>query len=410
MSLPRAAGLLLHPTSLPGPHGIGDLGAPAEAFLDWAAGAGFGVWQVLPLGPTGYGNSPYGATSAFAGNPLLISPEKMRDAGLIPRPALAERPPFVDGKVDFERAAAWKEKLLRAAHTHLQHAPRRLRHALSEWESAPAQQPWLEDWALYSALKERHQRVSWTGWPEALRDREPEALAQAARELEEERAYHRFVQFVFARQWQELRDSAHRRGIQILGDVPIYVAHDSADVWARRELFQLDSDGQPTVVAGVPPDYFSPTGQRWGNPLYHWERLAGEGYRWWCDRLRANLERADWVRLDHFRGFVAYWEVPAEEPTAVRGRWVPGPGRALFDALAAELGAQLPLVAEDLGVITPEVDALRDELELPGDEGAAVRFRRGRFTARPASPRGPGGGLQRHARQRHCGGLVCDAR
>jgi 4-alpha-glucanotransferase len=232
--------------------------------------------------------------------------------------------------------------------------------------AAAEQGSWLGDWALYSALKSRHRDVSWTDWPAELRDREPAALANAARALGDDLAYHRFVQFVFARQWDELRAQAHRLDVSILGDLPIYVAHDSADVWSRRELFQLDAAGRPKVVAGVPPDYFSPTGQRWGNPLYDWAQHAADGYRWWCERLRGNLARTDWVRLDHFRGFAAYWEVPAEEETAERGRWVEGPGLALFEALRGALGEDLPLVAEDLGVITEEVDALREQLGLPG--------------------------------------------
>lgn len=365
--LPRAAGVLLHPTSLPGPYGVGDLGPAAVVFLDWAASAGFRLWQVLPLGPTGYGNSPYGSPSAFAGNPLLISPDRLRESGLLPRPALTSRPVFIEGRVDFARAAAWKETLLRAAHEHFRaHAPRRLRAAYEAWSAAPEQSGWLDDWALYSALKRAHDNVSWTDWPVPLRDRAAEAVAKASRSLRGEIAFHRFVQFVFARQWQELREAAGQHGIAILGDVPIYVAHDSADVWSHRDLFQLDPSGQPTVVAGVPPDYFSPTGQRWGNPLYDWSRHAATGYAWWSDRLRANLARNDWVRLDHFRGFAAYWEVAAAEATAVKGRWVEGPGEALFAALRRSLGEDLPLVAEDLGIITEEVEALRERLGLPG--------------------------------------------
>jgi len=365
-SAPRRAGILLHPTSLPGPWGIGDFGPAAWQFLDWAKRAGLSVWQVLPLGPTSYGNSPYGALSAFAGNPWLVSPEKLAEDGLLPRPAL-ETPGALDPRhMDSVAVRAAKEPLLRRAHEHFtRFAPRGLRAAAEEWSAAPEQAFWLEDWATFAALKARLGEKEWTTWDAPLRHREPAALTTARRELVDEIDFHRFVQFAFFRQFAALRQAAAERAIEILGDLPIYVAGDSADVWSHPELFRLDEAGLPTVVAGVPPDYFSATGQRWGNPLYDWRRMADQGFRWWVERLRANLRLADVVRLDHFRGFAAYWEIPASEPTAVRGRWVKGPGRALFEALRQGLGG-LPLVAEDLGVITPDVRALRDELGLPG--------------------------------------------
>jgi 4-alpha-glucanotransferase len=358
--------VLLHPTSLPGPHGVGDLGGEAESFLDWAAAAGQTVWQILPLGPTSWGHSPYGSLSAFAGNPLLVSPDRLLEEGLLPRPALGRVPELPADHVDFAAAGAWKDQVLRASHAHLaEHAPQRIREAYAAFVESPDQAEWLDDWALFAALKARFDGRAWTEWDPELRRRDAAALARARRELAAEIDFHRYAQFVFHRQWERLRGEARRRGIEILGDLPIYVAGDSAEVWARPDLFALDDLGRPTVVAGVPPDYFSATGQRWGNPLYRWDRMRAEGYAWWIARLRANLRRADRVRLDHFRGFVAYWEVPASEPTAVGGRWVAGPGVELFAALRAALG-ELPLVAEDLGVITPDVEALRDALELPG--------------------------------------------
>lgn len=366
-SLPRAAGVLLHPTSLPGPHGCGDLGPAADTFLEWCEGAGQTLWQVLPLGPTGYGNSPYGTLSAFAGNPLLIAAEELLADGLLPRPALVGRPRFDPARVDFEAAREWKEKLLRASFEHFRgHAPRRLRTEAAAFDGAPEQAYWLADWTLYAALKGKHGGQEWTAWPAGVREREPKALAAARKELANEIAYHAYAQFLFHRQWRRLRETAHDRGVRILGDLPIYMPADSADVWAHRELFRLGKDGQPSAIAGVPPDYFSPDGQSWGNPLYDWKRMAATGFEWWIERVGANLRLADVVRLDHFRGFAAFWEIPADAPTAKGGRWVKGPGAPLFEALQAALGEGLPLVAEDLGVMTPDVESLRERFMLPG--------------------------------------------
>ena len=364
----RRAGILAHPTSLPGPFAVGDLGPASERFLAWLEAAGQSLWQVLPLGPVGEGCSPYVARSAFAGNPLLISPERLAEDGLLEPGELADAP-GAGGRVDLAAAARWKERLLRAAWERFRRAAapaplEELREELRAFAADPAH-AWLGDWELFAALRDAHRGRSWVEWAAPLARRDPAALEEARRELLVETGYHRFVQFLFFRQWRRLRAAARARGIGILGDVPIYVSHDSADVWARPELFDLDAAGRPLHVAGVPPDYFSPTGQRWGNPLYRWERMAEDGYRWWIERLRANLELTDWVRLDHFRGIAAYWEVPASEPSAMRGRWMPGPGAALLDALREALG-ELPLVAEDLGVITPDVEALRDGAGLPG--------------------------------------------
>lgn len=359
----RSAGALLHPTSLPGRYGIGDLGDELIGFLDWAQTAAVRIWQVLPLNPPGYGNSPYCCHSSYAGNPLLISPQRLLQESLLPEHALDDAPEFRDDKVDFDAVTAFKNALLRKSWTHFQqNASSSQRYWLELFE---ADNKWLDDWALYAALKDQHGGKQWTAWPQALAMRERSAITAARRDLAEEIRFHKYVQFLFFRQWAVVREAAAARHIRVMGDVPIYVAGDSADVWANRNLFQLDDAGEPTVVAGVPPDYFSTTGQRWGNPLYRWDLLREQKYRWWVSRFRAALRFADIVRVDHFRGFAAYWEIPASEPTAIHGRWMPGPGRALFDAVRESLG-DLPLVAEDLGFITPEVHELRRAIDVPG--------------------------------------------
>jgi 4-alpha-glucanotransferase len=368
----RRAGVLLHPTSLPGRHGIGDAGAEAVRFLDWAVAAGFTVWQVLPLGPTGQGNSPYSALSLFAGNPLLISPEGLVEASLLPAAALDVVPGFPEERVDFEEARAWKERLLRraweAALTGATPAARAARAEAAAWSSAAERRGWLRDWTLYAAVKERHGGSPWMNWDPPLAQREAAALKEAERALGAPREYHAFVQWLFAREWSALRAAARERGVAILGDAPIYAAMDSAEVWARRDLFQFGPDGLPESVAGVPPDYFSATGQLWGNPLYRWDRLEAEGFAWWIARARAALEACDFLRLDHFRGFAGYWAVPAGAKSATAeagGRWLPGPGMRLFDALRASLGG-LPFVAEDLGDVDDGVRALLRDTGLPG--------------------------------------------
>jgi len=340
----RAAGLLLHPTSLPGRFGIGDLGPAADRFLDWSEAAGQKIWQVLPLGPTG-GASPYGALSAFAGNPLLLSPERLVEEGFLPGDLVADAPGFPGDRVAWDEVRAWKDGLLRCAWSRAA-ASSEVRAGLEAFREAPEQKAWLSDWSRFAARRARGDAAS-------------------ARELSEEAAYAEFLQFVFFRQWGRLRGEARRRGIALFGDVPIYVAPDSVDMASHGDLFDLDADGNPIDVAGVPPDYFSETGQLWGYPLYRWDRMEASGFAWWIERLRAAFRLTDLVRLDHFRGFVQYWAVPAGEPTAANGRWRPGPGRALFDALRRDLG-DVPLVAEDLGTITPDVQALLDELGFPG--------------------------------------------
>ncbi len=331
------------------------------------AGAGLALWQVLPLGPVQASGSPYDAGSVFAGNPALLSPELLAAEGLLPRAADPPHGEGSGGRVSFEVVGPWKDQVLRQAWSAFSSAG--AGHRLSEeYEAflASPERPWLDGWATYAALRGRYHGLAWQDWEPALSRREPVALARAQAELGGEIQYHRFVQFLFERQWRRVRREASTRGVAILGDAPIYVALDSADVWTNPGLFQLDDDGRPTAVAGAPPDYFSETGQRWGNPLYRWDRLEANGFRWWIDRVRADLRRYDILRLDHFRGFVAYWAVPALEPTARLGRWEPGPGARLFDALRGALGDDLPLVAEDLGEITDDVRSLRDSLGLPG--------------------------------------------
>lgn len=347
----RRSGVLLHPTSLPGATGNGDLGPEARHFADFLAASGFGVWQMLPLGPTHADGSPYQTTSVHAGNPLLIDLGELQALGW-----LAQPPGEVAG---IQRLA-----VLACAHRGFQRqATPRQREELAEFSETEA--GWLDDFALYQALKDEHQGRAWCDWPPALRDRDAQALAHARARLSAQIDHVRFQQWLFFRQWRALREHCAARGLALFGDLPIFVAHDSADVWARRELFLLDAEGRQQVVAGVPPDYFSETGQRWGNPLYDWERMAAEGHAWWVARLRTQMRLFDLLRIDHFRGFAAYWEIPAESETAIAGRWVQGPGAALFEALETALGA-LPLVAEDLGVITEDVTALRDGLRLPG--------------------------------------------
>jgi 4-alpha-glucanotransferase len=360
----RSSGILLHPTSLPGPYGIGDLGPMADRFLDFLAAGRQKLWQVLPLGPTGYGNSPYQTLSAFAGNPLLIAPERLVEDGLLTPAELDDHPRFPEGRVDYGAVIPWKAALLRQAFRRFSARPHHPVRA--DFDTFRAEHSdWLEDYALFAALKEAHAGRAWAEWEPALARREPAALAAAREGLAEEIALHAFAQMLFARQWERVHAGAAARGIKLLGDLALFVAYDSADVWAHPELFQLDANGRPTFVAGVPPDYFSPTGQRWGNPLYHWEALRRTDYAWWIARARRAFALYDYVRLDHFRGFHAYWEIPAASATAVEGRWAPGPADALFAALRHALG-DVPFIAEDLGLITPGVHALRQRLGFPG--------------------------------------------
>jgi 4-alpha-glucanotransferase len=353
----------LHPTSLPGPYGIGDLGPAAYQWVDALVRAKQKWWQVLPLGPTGYGDSPYQCFSAFAGNPYLVSPEFLLRDGLLQSGDVGDAQ-FSTERVDFGPVIQFKVRILKQAWANFQAG--RTEHLRSEFDDFRARHAtWLDDYTLFMALKDVHGGASWLDWPMEFVRRDPAQLALARRDLADGVGQHQFAQFLFFRQWRALKDHANSRGIKLVGDAPIFVSSDSADVWANSDLFYLDERRRPTVVAGVPPDYFSATGQLWGNPLYNWDALARTNYAWWTARMRATLELVDVVRLDHFRGFEAYWEVPAGMPTAEKGRWVKGPGDALFETMRRELG-RLPLIAEDLGIITPEVEALRDRFELPG--------------------------------------------
>lgn len=356
--------MLLHPTSLPGRHGNGDLGPEAYRFVDFLVECGQRIWQVLPLGPTGYGDSPYQCFSAFAGNPLLISLEKLRDDGLLTAAEVDEAPAFPEDAVDFGWVIDFRQRLLHTASARFyQRGPG------SHWDAYDAfcrdHAFWLEDYALFMAIKAAHGGGPWTSWEPEIARREPAALDAWRNRLGDEILAQRFMQFQFFTQWNALKAYCREHGIEVMGDTPIYVAHDSTDVWAHPELYHLDETGAPTVVAGVPPDYFSATGQLWGNPIYRWDVHAASGYQWWIERVRASLRMVDILRIDHFRGFEAYWEVPASEETAIEGRWVPGPNEGLFHAMQNALGP-LPLVAENLGLITDEVEALRRRFEFPG--------------------------------------------
>jgi 4-alpha-glucanotransferase len=364
MNFPRASGILLHPTSLPGPFGIGDFGPAAYAFAEFLEAAGQSLWQVLPLGPTGAGNSPYACYSAFAGNTLLISPERLVADGLLAGNQLEGAPAFDDERFDFDAVNNYKTSILREAFANFQRdADNKLKTAFNDFCRHGVY--WLDDYALFCALKDAHYGAVWNEWEPALVHREPRALEAARQDFNDQVEARKFYQFLFFRQWFALKADCNRRGLKLIGDIPIFVAHDSADVWTNQAQFKLNEDGNPTVVAGVPPDYFSATGQHWGNPLYNWERMTADGFGWWIQRIHTALETFDLARMDHFRGFAAAWEIPGEDTTAERGRWVEAPGRELFTAVRDELG-ELPIIAEDLGVITPDVERLRDDFNFPG--------------------------------------------
>ena len=359
----RSSGILLHPTSLPSRGGIGDLGPAAYDFVDWLSTARQTLWQILPLQPAGCGNSPYSCTSAFAGNNLMVSLERLADRGLI-NPALIGTIPDGDSVVDFDQVRAHKLPLLRqAAANFLKSAKHAARNRFDSF--CQDNDWWLEDYVLFSVLREKFQEQAWNTWPEKIARRDLHTLEQLRTDLRDQLDIERFLQFAFFEQWSALRAYCDERGIRIIGDVSIFVSYDSADVWTYPELFRLKDDLTPEVVAGVPPDAFSETGQRWGNPLYNWDALRARGYDWWIGRMRWAIETCDIVRIDHFRGFEAYWEIPADEPTAVNGRWVQGPNASLFQALKNGLG-KLPFIAEDLGYITREVHDLRKALNIPG--------------------------------------------
>jgi 4-alpha-glucanotransferase len=363
----RRSGIVLHPTSLPGPHGSGDFGPSAFHFIDWLIAAGQSVWQMLPLNPIGPGNSPYASVSAFAGSPLLVALEPLRERGWLPA-AAGDASRFSARRVDFEHVGRWRMAKLRvAADGFFALAPAAERDDFAAY--CATQASWLDDYALFMAIDETTRAAEgfrpWHKWSAPLARREPRALAAARRLHAREIDFWRFVQWCFDSQWKDVRAYARRRGVLLVGDMPIFVAHHSADCWMRPDLYQLDEALEPALVAGVPPDYFSDTGQRWGNPLYDWEAMRRDGYAWWIARLRRQLDLADALRVDHFRGFAACWEIPAASETAIGGRWTPVPGAEVFEAMRKEFG-DLPLIAEDLGVITEDVVALRERFGLPG--------------------------------------------
>jgi 4-alpha-glucanotransferase len=362
--LTRSSGILLHPTSLPGPDGIGDLGPEAYRWVDFLDQSGCSIWQVLPLGPTGYGDSPYQCFSAFAGNPFLISPTLLLEAGLL-RPAdLAERPAFPIERVDYGPVITWKLKLLDTAFERFSRKPHKKTSEAFE-QFRDSQKNWLIDFSLFMAIKESLGGVAWSEWPEPLRLRDMDVIQAFSLAHAADMQRHAFRQFLFHEQWTTLKGYTNRKGIRIMGDMPLYIAYDSSDCWSHMELFSVNKQGRLTTVAGVPPDYFSPTGQLWGNPLYKWAVHEQSGYDWWIDRTHSALELFDYVRIDHFRGFAGYWEIKAGAETAEHGRWVKGPGEKFFKALENSI-RPLPIIAEDLGVITEDVVALRDQFDLPG--------------------------------------------
>ena len=358
----RASGLLLHVTSLPSRYGIGDLGSSAFSWVDHLHDAGQQWWQALPLGPTGYGNSPYQSLSSFAGNALLISPGELISDGLL-QPSDCESD-FPADFVDYDRIIPFKNRLLEKAWTNFNSGARKdLRSEFGKFCADQAN--WLEDYALFRALKAKYRGAYYLDWPAKLVQRRPDAIAQAQRELATQIDQVRFAKFLLSRQADQLKEHAHAKGLGLIGDLPFFVSPDSSDVWANPEFFLLDEERRPRFVAGVPPDYFSPQGQLWGNPIFNWDALRSTGYRWCIERLRALLAHVDVIRLDHFRGFAAAWHVPAGSPTAQSGQWVPGPGASFFQAVQSEFGT-LPFIAEDLGLITPGVHTLRDQFQIPG--------------------------------------------
>ena len=361
----RQSGILVHPTSFPGPYGIGDLGDGAYAFIDFLSTAGQRIWQCLPLGPTGFGDSPYQAFSAFAGQPLLISPDGLVSLGLLSKEEFPSHPKWDAEHADYTAARTFKTELLNIAYTHFSTpAFPELHKEFSIFCKDEAE--WLDTYALFMTLKDAHNGKCWTEWEACYKFPTADELDAFSKKNQKAIDYYRFVQFLFYRQWNKLKNYAHKKGIAIIGDLPIFVSGDSSDVWAHKELFLLDVDGNPAVSAGVPPDYFSATGQLWGNPLYNWKAHEKEGYHWWISRMKQQLRMTDRVRIDHFRGFESYWSIPAGETTAINGKWEKGPGAAFFKALQHAFDTPLPIIAEDLGIITPEVEALRDECGFPG--------------------------------------------
>lgn len=363
----RISGILLHPTSLPSPYGIGDLGRSAYEFVDFLERAGQHLWQILPLTHTGYGDSPYQSFSAFAGQPLLISPDHLSDLGLITASDLEDIPPHDPDHVDYGTVIPWKQAIFQKAYERFSQEKYREQETYQAFLSFIRKESfWLDDYALFMACKSENGGVSWLEWDDEYRMPAKKFLDTLRADLKEQIRFYQFLQFIFYEEWLALKTYANRHGVRIIGDIPIFVSMDSADVWANQELFQLDPEGFPLKVAGVPPDYFSATGQLWGNPLYAWEAHQKDGFSWWISRIRHQLRSLDILRIDHFRGFQAYWSIPYGEKTAIHGEWIKAPGHELFRAIRSALGDELPIIAEDLGIITPEVNALRKSLGFPG--------------------------------------------
>lgn len=378
----RYSGVLAHPTSFPSRYGIGDLGQDAYDFIDFLAAAGQHLWQVLPLGPTTVGDSPYQSFCVFAGQPLLISPELLKEKKLLTEEDLLEVPDFDQDKVEYDKVLQYKTGLFKKAYTHFLHTADK--NLLEEFDAfCESNAFWLMDYCLFMAGKDHHEGLPWYEWDDTLVDPDEQERAQWTKLLKKEIDYYRFVQFLFFSQWYDLKEYANKKGIAIIGDIPIFPCWDSADVWANKEMFCLDSKGYPLEIAGVPPDYFSATGQLWGNPLYDWKAHQEDNYHWWIERIRNQLDQVDYIRIDHFRGFEAYWAVPYGEETALNGKWKKGPGEDLFFAIQSALDGELPIFAEDLGIITPEVERLRDLFGFPGMKILQFGFEGGESTFLP---------------------------
>ncbi len=377
MQFERSAGILLHPTSLPGKYGIGDLGNEAYKFVDFLVESGQKLWQVFPLGPTGYGDSPYQCFSAFAGNPLLISPDKLIEENLLKESDIQSIPESDQSRIDYGNVINFKKGLLSTAYKKFKSNSENLNNDFNSFTNEHSN--WLDDYSLFMAAKDFHNGVSWSEWDKTLVLREETALNSWKEKLSDDILYHKFIQFMFFRQWKALRKYANEKEIKIIGDMPIFIAYDSSDLWSNKELFTVDETGKLTFVAGVPPDYFSATGQLWGNPLYKWDVMEKNDFLWWRDRFKALLGLVDIIRIDHFRGFEAYWKIPGDAKTAQSGKWTKAPGEKLFETVKKYLG-DLPILAEDLGVITPPVVALRDKFNFPGMKVLQFAFGKGMET------------------------------
>ncbi len=363
MKFERAAGILLHPTSFPGKFGIGDLGYEAYNFINFLEAAGQKLWQIFPLGPTGYGDSPYQCFSAFAGNPILVSPEKLRDDGFLKDSDLENIPDHNPSHIDYGNVINYKKSLLRTAYSSFKENHNGFKEKFDQF--CETEKDWLEDFTLFMAAKDFHGGEVWSKWDKDLVIRKPEAIKKWKEKLSDDIIYHKFVQYQFYKQWSEIKNYANGKGIKIIGDMPIFIAYDSADLWAHKDIFSVDKEGNLETVAGVPPDYFSATGQLWGNPLYRWKKMEEDDFLWWRKRLSAILNFVDIIRIDHFRGFDAYWEIPGGAPTAENGKWIKAPGEKFFNTVKKYLG-DIPILAEDLGVITKSVENLRDTFDFPG--------------------------------------------